>query len=39
VAWGRRFLTPLFFRWVNAACGTVLGFFALQLARNLLQNL
>jgi chemosensory pili system protein ChpE len=39
VAWGRRFLTPLFFRWVNAACGTVLGFFALQLAWKLLQNL
>ena len=39
VAWGRRFVTPTFFRWVNFACGIALGFFALQLGLNLLQNL
>lgn len=39
VAWGRKFVTPTFFRWVNFACGIALGFFALQLSLNLLQNL
>ena len=39
VAWGRRFVTQSFFRWVNFACGIALGFFALQLGLNLLQNL
>jgi chemosensory pili system protein ChpE len=39
VAWGRKFVTPAFFRWVNLACGIALGFFALQLGLNLLRNL
>ena len=39
VAWGRRFVTPTFFRWVNFGCGIALGLFALQLGLNLLQNL
>ena len=39
VAWGRKFVTPTFFRWVNLACGIALGFFAIQLGLNLLQNL
>ncbi len=39
VAWGRKFVTPTFFRWVNFACGIALGFFALQLGLNLIQNL
>lgn len=39
VAWGRRFITPLFFRWVNFICGIALSFFALQLGWNLVQNL
>lgn len=39
VAWGRRFVTQGFFRWVNFACGLALGFFALQLGLKLLQNL
>jgi chemosensory pili system protein ChpE len=39
VAWGRQFVTPTFFRWVNLACGIALGFFAIQLGLNLLQNL
>ncbi|HET9912631.1 MAG TPA: LysE family transporter, partial [Anaerolineales bacterium] len=39
IAWGRRFVTPTFFRWVNFACGIALGFFALQLGWKLVQNL
>lgn len=39
VAWGRKFVTPTFFRWVNFSCGIALGFFALQLAWKLIQNL
>ena len=39
VAWGRRFVTPVFFRWVNLFCGIALGFFALQLGWKLLLNL
>jgi chemosensory pili system protein ChpE len=39
VAWGRKFVTPTFFRWVNLICGTALAFFALQLAWKLAQNL
>ena len=39
VAWGRRFVTKTFFRWVNFACGIALGFFAIQLSLSLLQNL
>jgi len=39
VAWGRRFITPAFFRWVNLSCGIVLGFFALQLGLKLIQIL
>ena len=39
VGWGRKFVTPTFFRWVNFACGIALGFFALQLGLNLLHNL
>lgn len=31
IAWGRRFVTPLFFRLVNLICGLALGFFALKL--------
>jgi threonine/homoserine/homoserine lactone efflux protein len=39
VAWGRKFVTPTFFRWVNFACGLALGFFAIQLGLKLIQNL
>jgi len=39
VAWGRRFVTITFFRWVNLTCGVALGFFALQLSWKLVQNL
>lgn len=31
LAWGRRFVTPLFFRLVNLMCSCTLGFFALKL--------
>lgn len=39
VAWGRRIITPTFFRWVNILCGVALGFFALKLGWQLMQNL
>jgi chemosensory pili system protein ChpE len=39
VAWGRRFVTITFFRWVNLTCGIALGFFAMQLSWKLIQNL
>jgi chemosensory pili system protein ChpE len=39
VAWGRKYMTPTFFRWVNVACGIALGFFALRLGLILIQNL
>jgi chemosensory pili system protein ChpE len=39
VAWGRKYVTPTFFRWVSFACGIALSFFALQLVLRLLQNL
>ncbi len=38
VAWGRQFVTPAFFRWVNLVCGLGLMFFAAQLAWQLAQN-
>lgn len=31
LAWGQRFVTPVFFRLVNLVCGLGLGFFALKL--------
>ncbi len=39
IAWGRKFVTGTFFRWVNLTCGIALGFFAIQLGWNLVQNL
>lgn len=36
IAWGRRFVTPVFFRLVNLVCGLGLGFFALKLLWNTL---
>jgi chemosensory pili system protein ChpE len=39
VSWGRRFVTPGFFRWVNLVCAAALVFFAFQLAWKLVQNL
>ena len=36
LAWGQRFVTPLFFRFVNLICGLALGFFALKLLWNTL---
>ncbi len=39
VAWGRMFITPNFFRWVNLGCGVALGYFALQLGLQLIRNL
>jgi chemosensory pili system protein ChpE len=39
VAWGRRYLTPIFFRWVNLVCGLALIWFALQLGWQTVQSL
>jgi chemosensory pili system protein ChpE len=39
IAWGRKFVTANFFRWVNLFCGIALTFFALQLGWKLIQNL
>jgi len=39
IAWGRKFVTATFFRWVNFTCGIALGYFALQLGWKLVQNL
>ena len=39
VAWGRRYVTPTFFRWVNLTCGLALGLFAFQLGWKIVQNL
>jgi chemosensory pili system protein ChpE len=39
VAWGRKFVTGTFFRWVNWFCGLTLGYFAFQLGWKLIQNL
>lgn len=36
LAWGRRFVTPLFLRLVNLMCGLALGCFALKLLWNTL---
>ena len=35
IGWGRRFVTPTFFRRINLVCGLFLGYFALQLVSNL----
>jgi threonine/homoserine/homoserine lactone efflux protein len=37
VAWGRKFVTPMFFRWVNFSCGIALAFFAIQLIWKLIH--
>jgi chemosensory pili system protein ChpE len=39
VAWGRRFVTGTFFRWVNAVCGIALAYFAVRLGLNLIPIL
>lgn len=39
VAWGRKFVTPTFFRFVSLTCGVALAFFAFQLGWKLIQSL
>jgi chemosensory pili system protein ChpE len=39
VSFGRKFVTPTFFRWVNLTCALALGYFAVQLAWSLYQDL
>ncbi|MCB0118846.1 MAG: LysE family transporter [Anaerolineales bacterium] len=38
VAWGRQWMTGSFFRFLNAACGLVLFYFAFQLGLQTVQN-
>jgi chemosensory pili system protein ChpE len=37
VAWGKRSITPAFFRWVNILCGVFLGYFGVQLLVNTMR--
>jgi chemosensory pili system protein ChpE len=39
VAWGKQWMTPNFFRWVNLICGIILIYFALQLGMRTVQSL
>ncbi|MBL8062757.1 MAG: LysE family transporter [Anaerolineales bacterium] len=39
VAWGRQWMTSSFFRFLNAACGMILFYFAIQLGLQTVQNL
>lgn len=39
VAWGRRFITATFFRWINLTCGLALAYFAVQLGWQLLRTM
>jgi len=38
VSWGRQWMTATFFRFLNAACGLVLFYFAFQLGAQMLQT-
>jgi chemosensory pili system protein ChpE len=39
VAWGKQWMTPNFFRWVNLICGIILLYFAIQLGMQTVQSL
>jgi len=39
VAWGKQWMTPNFFRWVNLICGIILIYFAFQLGIQTAQSL
>lgn len=39
VAWGQRYITPAFFRWVNILCSVFLAYFAVNLLWRVLQVL
>jgi threonine/homoserine/homoserine lactone efflux protein len=39
VAWGKQWMTPNFFRWVNLICGMILVYFAVQLGVKTVQSL
>jgi chemosensory pili system protein ChpE len=39
VAWGRQFLVPPVFRWVNLVCGAALAYFGVRLLMPLLHSL
>jgi chemosensory pili system protein ChpE len=39
VAWGKQWITPNFFRWVNIICGIILIYFAVQLGLRTIHSL
>jgi chemosensory pili system protein ChpE len=39
VAWGKQWMTPNFFRWVNLICGMILVYFAVQLGVQTIQTI
>lgn len=39
IRWGRRWLRPAMFRWINALCGLALGFFGVRVLWTTLQDL
>ncbi|HLW48753.1 MAG TPA: LysE family transporter [bacterium] len=36
IAWGRRFLTGRWYRWINVACGTAMAYFGVKLLASLI---
>ena len=39
VAWGRRFLKPAYYRWMNLLCGVLLGYFGVDLLWSTIKSL
>jgi threonine/homoserine/homoserine lactone efflux protein len=37
VRWGRRWVHPAFFRWINALCGLALGYFGIRVLWSTVQ--
>jgi threonine/homoserine/homoserine lactone efflux protein len=36
--WGRRWLRPVMFRWINALCGLALGYFGIRVLWTTVQD-
>jgi len=39
IRWGRRWLRPAMFRWINILCGLALGFFGVRVLWSTVQEL
>jgi threonine/homoserine/homoserine lactone efflux protein len=39
IHWGRRWIRPIFFRWINFLCGLALGYFGLRILWTTVQEL